>query len=149
MAQAARALERYSDAILQGNTWGDALYIVFSEPGLAAAAALDVCQQLADVDCKALGVREGTSMRIALHYGPTYFGRDPVTGRTNYYGTEVSRAARIEPVTPAGSVYVTEPFAAVLEMETGHAFVCNYVGRISLPKGYGVYPLYRLSKSTP
>ena len=48
----------------------------------------------------------------------------------NYYGSEVSKAARIEPVTPSGSVYVTEPFAAVLEMQSDHPFVCNYVGKI-------------------
>jgi len=147
MVRAARTLEGYGDVIRQGNTWGDAIFAVFQDAPTAAAAALDLCEQLAKVDCKALGVREGTAMRIALHYGPTYSGYDPVTRRTTYYGTEVSRAARIEPVTPSGSVYVTEPFAAVLEMANDHPFVCNYVGKIALPKNYGIYPLYRLSRS--
>jgi len=87
-------------------------------------------------------------MRIALHYGTTYSGYDPISRRTTYYGTEVSRTARIEPITPSGSVYVTEPFAAVLEMEPDHPFVCNYVGKTPLAKGYGVSPLYRLSRDT-
>ena len=39
-----------------------------------------------------------------------------------------------------------EPFAAVLEMEHDHPFDCNYVGKIELPKGYGIFPLYRLSR---
>lgn len=146
MVRAARTLEGHGDVIRQGNTWGDAIFAVFQDAPTAAAAALDLCEELAKVDCKALGVREGTAMRIALHYGPTYSGYDPVTRRTTYYGSEVSRAARIEPVTPSGSVYVTEPFAAVLEMQTDHPFVCNYVGKIALPKGYGVYPLYRLTR---
>ncbi|MBI1196670.1 MAG: hypothetical protein GC203_02270 [Phenylobacterium sp.] len=146
MVRAAGVLESYSDAIKQGNTWGDALFVVFENANAAAAAALDLCDRFNEVDCKALGVREGTAMRIALHYGPTYSGHDPVSRRTTYYGTEVSRAARIEPVTPSGSVYVTEPFAAVLEMDTDHPFVCNYVGKIALPKGYGTYPLYRLRR---
>ena len=85
-------------------------------------------------------------MRIALHYGTTYSGHDPVSRRITFYGTEVSRTARIEPVTPSGSVYVTEPFAAVLEMEADHPFDCNYVGKTPLAKGYGVYPLYRLAR---
>ena len=72
---------------------------------------------------------------------------DPVTGRMTFYGTEVSRTARIEPVTPCGSVYVTEPFAAVLEMDAEGEFVCNYVGKIALPKNYGVFPLYRLARA--
>ena len=147
MVRAARTLRRYGEVIRQGNTWGDAIFAVFSDAPAAAAAALDLCEQMDNVDCKALGVREGTAMRIALHYGPTYSGFDPVTSRMNYYGTEVSRAARIEPVTPSGSVYVTEPFAAVLEMEKDHPFTSNYVGKIALPKNYGIYPLYRLSRT--
>lgn len=146
MVRAARTLEDYGDVIRQGNTWGDAIFAVFQDAPTAAAAALDLCERLAQVDCKALGVREGTAMRIALHYGATYYGYDPVTKRTNYYGNEVALAARIEPVTPSGSVYVTEPFAAVLEMEHDHPFDCNYVGKIELPKGYGTFPLYRLTR---
>lgn len=146
MVRAARTLEDYGDVIRQGNTWGDAIFAIFQDAPTAAAAALDLCERLAQVDCKALGVREGTAMRIALHYGATYYGYDPVTKRTNYYGNQVALAARIEPVTPSGSVYVTEPFAAVLEMEHDHPFDCNYVGKIELPKGYGTYPLYRLTR---
>jgi len=147
MVRAARTLEAYGEVIRQGNTWGDAIFAVFGDAPTAASAALDLCEALVAVDCKRLGVREGTAMRIALHYGSTYSGYDPVTKRTNYYGSEVSKAARIEPVTPSGSVYVTEPFAAVLEMQTDHPFVCNYVGKIALPKNYGVFPLYRLSRA--
>lgn len=146
MMRAARMLRRFWHKILQSNTWGDALYVVFQDAPSAAAAALDLCDQFAEVDCKALGVPDGTAMRVALHYGPTYVGHDPVSERSTYYGTEVSRAARIEPVTPPGSVYVTEPFAAVLEMEADNRFVCNYVGRTPLAKGYGVFPLYRLTR---
>lgn len=147
MVRAARSLEQHGDVIRSGNTWGDAIFAVFQDAPTAAAAALDLCEELKKVDCKALGVREGTAMRIALHYGPTYSGYDPVTRRTTYYGSEVSRAARIEPVTPSGAVYVTEPFAAVLEMQKDHPFECNYVGKIALPKGYGIYPLYRLTRN--
>ena len=48
-------------------------------------------------------------MRIGAHYGPAYRTIDHITGRTTFYGTEVSKAARIEPVTPPGAVFVTEP----------------------------------------
>lgn len=146
MVRAARTLERHGELIRQGNTWGDAIFAVFQDAPTAAAAALDLCEELKKVDGKALGVTEGTAMRIALHYGPTYSGYDPVTRRTTYYGSEVSQAARIEPVTPSGAVYVTEPFAAVLEMQQDHPFECNHVGKIALPEDYGIYPLYRLSR---
>jgi class 3 adenylate cyclase len=146
MHRAAEVLEHYDDEINVGNTWGDALYVVFKDARAAAACALDLSEQFSKVDCKALGVPEGTGMRIALHYGTTYVGHDPVTRRPTYYGAEVSRTARIEPVTPSGSVYVTEPFAAVLAMDADQTFDCNYVGKTPLAKGYGVYPLYRLSR---
>lgn len=146
MLRAASVLERYVDVVRESNTWGDALYVVFQDARSAAAAALDLSEEFSQVDTKALGVPDGTAMRIALHYGTTYSGYDPISRRTTYYGTEVSRAARIEPVTPSGSVYVTEPFAAVLEMERDHPFTCNYVGKTPLAKGYGVYPLYRLRR---
>lgn len=146
MLRAAATLERYTDVIRESNTWGDALYVVFQDARSAAAAALDLSDQFSQVDTKALGVPDGTAMRIALHYGTTYSGYDPISRRTTYYGTEVSRAARIEPVTPSGSVYVTEPFAAVLEMEKDHLFTCNYVGKMALAKDYGTYPLYRLRR---
>jgi hypothetical protein len=32
-------------------------------------------------------------------------------------------------------------------MEADHPFVCNYVGKVALPKNYGIYPLYRLSRA--
>ncbi|MBX3485828.1 adenylate/guanylate cyclase domain-containing protein [Phenylobacterium sp.] len=144
MARAGVALQRNAESIRYSNTWGDALYVVFDGALQAAQTSLDLCEELTAIDTQALGVREGATMRIALHFGPTYWGEDPVTGRTNYYGSEVSRAARIEPVTPPGSVYVTEPFAAVLEMEAEHDFMCNYVGQVDLPKGYGTFPLYHL-----
>ena len=76
-------------------------------------------------------------MRIGAHYGPAYRAIDHITGRLSFYGTEVSKAARIEPVTPTGAVFVTEPFAAILALEAPDRFDCRYVGRIQLAKGYG------------
>lgn len=147
MVRAAEVLKRYAGVIRETNSWGDAIFVVFNEATSAAAAALDMCEAFTHVDCEALGVPQGTAMRVALHYGPTYVGHDPVRRGVAHYGTEVSRAARIEPVTPSGSVYVTESFAAVLEMDAPGRFVCNYVGKVSLAKGYGIFPLYGLTNN--
>ena len=144
--RAATVLDRYKAKVRETNTWGDAVFVVVQDAARAAAAALDICGQLALADCAALGVPEGTAMRIALHYGPVYVGHDPIRRGLAHFGTEVSRAARIEPVTPSGSVYVTECFAAVLEMEAAGRFACNYVGQVALAKGYGIFPLYGLTR---
>jgi class 3 adenylate cyclase len=58
----------------------------------------------------------------------------------------VTRAARIEPVTPPGVVYASEAFAAFLAA-TGRAdFGSEYVGRLALAKGYGDARIYRVER---
>jgi hypothetical protein len=56
-----------------------------------------------EVDWKAAGLAESSPIRIALHAGPVFCGFDPIMGRDNYFGASVTRAARIEPVTPPAS----------------------------------------------
>jgi adenylate cyclase len=56
----------------------------------------------------------------------------------------VSRAARIEPVTPPGQVYCSEPFAALAEAESAKTIVCEYVGTTAMAKKYGSFPTYRV-----
>ena len=87
-------------------------------------------------------------MRIGLHTGPVFRGLDAVLGKDNYFGSHVSRAARIEPVTAPGCAFVSEQFAAALALATGHPFVCEYLGLQPLAKEYDVCPLYRLTRST-
>jgi class 3 adenylate cyclase len=62
-------------------------------------------------------------------------------------GSHVSRTARIEPVTPPGTVYVTEPFAAALVLAGRSEFACDYVGHLDAAKGYGRLRMYRLRSS--
>jgi class 3 adenylate cyclase len=71
-----------------------------------------------------------------------------VLGRDNYFGSHVSRAARIEPVTAPGCAFVSEQFAAALALTPDHDFVCEYLGLQPLAKEYDVCPLYRLTSST-
>ena len=60
-------------------------------------------------------------------------------------GSHVSRTARIEPVTPPGSVFVTEPFAAALELAES-PFRCDYVGHLPAAKDFGRLRMYRLRR---
>ncbi len=146
MRHVADVLDEREGDVLCRNSWGDALYAVASSAAAAAEIALMLQQRLSDFDYGALGLSHSGGMRIGVHYGPAYRTLDRITGRINFYGTEVSRAARIEPVTPPGAVFVTEPFAAILTLEAPDAFRCRYVGRIALAKRYGTYPMYRLTR---
>jgi class 3 adenylate cyclase len=60
-------------------------------------------------------------------------------------GSHVSRTARIEPVTPPGAVFVTEPFAAALVLEDSR-FACDYVGHVPAAKDFGRLRMYRLGR---
>ena len=148
MAACAATLSRHGEAVLAANTWGDGLHLVFDSVERAAAALTDLGQTLAGLDLAELGGIHG-GMRIAAHFGSVYEMVDPVTGRSNYYGSEVSRAARLEAITPPGKVYISEPMAAAIEMACADHYRSRYVGRIELPKNFGVERIYSLELRRP
>ncbi len=143
----AEVLDEHAAEVACRNSWGDALYAVTESAPAAAEIALELQARLARFDYRTLGLDGTGGMRVGAHYGSAYKTIDRITGRTTFYGTEVSRAARIEPVTPPGAVFVTEPLAAILALEARERFACRYVGRISLAKNYGDYPMYRLQRA--
>jgi adenylate cyclase len=147
MRTVAEVLDAHEGEVECRNSWGDALYAVATSAPAAAEIALRLQDRLARFDYATLGLDGSGGMRIGAHYGPAYRTLDHITGRITFYGTEVSKAARIEPVTPPGAVFVTEPFAAVLALEARDLFACRYVGRIALAKKYGDYRMYRLTRA--
>ena len=93
-----------------------------------------------------MGLSDASPIRIALHRGPVFRGFDPIMGRDNYFGSSVTKAARIEPVTPSGLVYASEAFAATLAAAGCDEFALEYMGRLSLAKAYGESRIYRLAR---
>jgi class 3 adenylate cyclase len=126
---------------LTRNTWGDGLYFVFSNVRDAGQFALDLRDAVRNTDWPNRGLPP-LSLRIGLHAGPVYSCCDPVTQRTSYIGANVSRAARIEPITPTGQVYASQTFAALAAAEGVKEFRCDYVGQTSMAKKYGTFPTY-------
>jgi class 3 adenylate cyclase len=98
------------------------------------------------VDWTALGLADTSQIRISLHAGPVFRVHDPIMGRDSYFGASVTRAARIEPVTPPGAVYASETFAATLAASGNSDYALEYVGRLALAKGYGEARIYRLER---
>lgn len=140
----AAVMQRHSDHLMFRNTWGDGLFQVFDDAAVAAHAAQELCQALRDIDMVALGLPETLGIRLGMHYGPVYERHDPVLDRTNVFGFHVSKAARVEPITPEGEIYVTDAAAAALAVEAPDDFRCDYVGKVPLAKGYGEFPMYAL-----
>lgn len=141
----ARLLGEHKAAILYRNTWGDAFFIVLVDAAAAAELAMAIQENLKAIDRVR---RHNLDLRIGLHHGPVYRGWDPVREETNFYGAQVIKAARAEPIAPSGEVIVTEPLAAMLAVTANQKFNCNYVGRITFPKNYGEHRVYRLSRRT-
>lgn len=142
----ARVIARHRQKVLFANTWGDGLFLVFDDAGEAAECALQLQEALARVDLAANGLPDDMALRIGLHLGPVFAARDPILQRENFFGAQVSRTARVEPVTPEGCVYVTETMAAVLALHNADEFTCQYVGMTEAAKHYGAMRMFLLGR---
>lgn len=143
---AAAQIEASSVKPLEAKTWGDALYIVFDSPQLGAEFALRLLENMLAIDWTAVGLPDSSQIRIALHAGPVFCGFDPILSRRSYFGSSVTKTARIEPVTPPGMVYASEAFAATLAATGQVDYGLEYIGRLALAKGYGESRIYRLER---
>ncbi len=147
MRPIAGILDRYGDALLARNTWGDGVFLVFRDARSAAACALDVQEEIHGLDPSELGLPLGLGLRMGGHAGPVFEVIDPVLKQPAFLGSHITRTARIEPVTPEGEVYVTEQFAALLALEPGSDLRCEYVGHMPTAKGYGSLRMYVLKRA--
>jgi tetratricopeptide (TPR) repeat protein len=139
----ADVLDRHAEAIASRETWGDAVYVVLTDTVSAAACALDLQDAMGAIDLAALRLPDHLALRLGGHVGPVFPVLNPVMRTPAFMGSHVSRTARIEPVTPPGSVFVTEPFAAALVLENSR-FACDYVGHVPAAKEFGRLRMYRL-----
>ena len=148
LADADAVLSDPENPALMRNTWGDAIFAVFGDPGHAARAALALQRLVGGVDWSSrMGLAPGTvdlRLRIGLHAGPVHEGWDPVTRSPNYVGRHTNIAARIEPIAQEGHVYVSGEFAAFATVTHPDGFQFDYVGQLALPKQAGVLPVFRL-----
>lgn len=130
--------------LLFRHTWGDALHLVTSSAAGAARVACAIQSCLHELRDSLPGSLAQLELRLSAHYAPVFQGPDPVEGIDTYFGTQLSLAARIEPVTPPGMIFVTEAFAAALALEAPEAYVLEYAGEVALAKNYGRSRLFSL-----
>ncbi len=128
------------------NTWGDAFFFIFANIEDAGKFALLVRDLVNTTNWAEKGLPANLNLRIALHAGPVYSITDPVLQQQNYFGSHVSRTARIEPITPPGKVYASQAFAALSIAQGITDFKCDYVGHVPLAKEFGSFPLYHLRR---
>jgi class 3 adenylate cyclase len=130
------------------NTWGDGLFVVFDDAAAAAKFALTLRDMVNTTDWISLGLPVNLDIRVGMHTGPVFQAHDPIIGRDNFFGTQVNRAARIEPIAVPGSVMVSEQCAAMLVESGGDEYTCDYLGVVELAKKFGSGILYRLRRAS-
>lgn len=135
-----------AEAVSARNSWGDAIYVVLADAPAAASCALELQRAMASIDLTGEGLPAHLALRLSAHVGPVFEVEDPITRVRSFMGSHVSRTARIEPVTPPGSAYVTEPFAAALVLTGGNDFVSDYVGHMPAAKDFGRLRMYNLRR---
>ena len=139
-------IARSPSEIVAKNTWGDGLYLVFSNVAAAGKFALDLCDLMTTTRWELCGLPKGLNLRIALHAGPVYEFNDPITGNRSCGGTHVSRTARIESITPPGQVYASEAFAALAATQRATSFHFDYAGQTPMAKSFGTFPMYHVRR---
>lgn len=144
MSRLAKILNSFGKKVLYSNTWGDAVYAVFEDSLTAALCGLEFQQMIERTDFEALGLTSDLRLRLSAHYGPVFRGKDHIRNERTYFGSHVTKAARIEPITPPGEIYVTEAFAAALAFSGNDNIECSYMGNISTAKNFGNLRMYVL-----
>jgi class 3 adenylate cyclase len=138
-----------ANAPIHVETAGDGLYMVFEQVGAAGRFALEFNAAIGGRDWREAGLPASMGVRIALHCGPVFCTRDPITGNPMYTGPHTSRTARIEPITPVGQVYASGAFAAVATAMDVKDLRFSYIGRAQLAKKHGSLALYHVRAARP
>lgn len=146
LPSAAAIIERHSPRFQ--NAWGDAIQLAFDAVGAAAGCALDLQAGLVAEELARAGLPSHLVPRLALDFGPMLPVYDAVQKIEKFAGRVMTRASRIEPVTPPGEVYVTEAFATELALDAGLSarYRVEYAGLVPTAKNFGELPLYALAR---
>ncbi|KAJ9460247.1 Adenylate cyclase [Diplonema papillatum] len=104
------AFSKYS--CYEVKTIGDSFMLAFQDALDAVYASLDMQVALADQHWPvSLELPDGLLVRIGIHCGDTLAEVNPLTGRSDYRGTVVNTASRVEGKAVPGTVCVTEAVA--------------------------------------
>ena len=142
------------------DSWGDGLLVVMDTALGLVDYAMALNEAFASGDAEASGLPLRPQLRIGLHAGPVLETDHPLTGQRLIYGTNVNRAARIEPISVPGKIYASAQFVALLTAEESahrqeavlrggdylERYVVEYVGVQVLPKGFGEQAIYMIGQ---
>ncbi len=146
MGALAEAIDHFTDDIGYRATAGDGIFLVFRTPACAAECALAMQQKVRGFDPVPHGITVDLQLRIAIHYGPVHPVHDPILKQPSFAGREIIRAARMEPITPPGEIFVTEQLASALFLAGAQDYRCDYVGILPSAKDFGNFRMYMIKR---
>jgi adenylate cyclase len=144
MGGLAEAIGGFTQDIDYRATAGDGVFLVLRTPLLAARCGLAMQAWVSAFDRDRRGIAADLQLRIAIHYGPVHPVHDPILDRPSFAGREIIRAARMEPITPPGEIFVTEQLASALFLSGESGLRCDYVGVLPSAKGFGSFRMYAI-----
>jgi anti-sigma regulatory factor (Ser/Thr protein kinase)/class 3 adenylate cyclase len=138
------------------DSWGDGLLVVMDTALGLVDYAMALNEAFAGGDAEAAGLSLRPQLRIGLHAGPVLETDHPLTDQRLIYGSNVNRAARIEPISVPGRIYASQQFVALLTAEESahrheavlsggdylERYLVEYVGVEVLPKDFGEQAIY-------
>jgi hypothetical protein len=143
------------DNFVYKNTWGDGIVLIHQDFDRLAHIALSLRDffngQEYLQDHTILLKNKPLEARISMHVGEFLSAVDPFQNRPSFFGKNIIRSARIEPVTPPRSVWVTDELKRDIEDRIKRsnrkpifAFVDR--GERILAKEYGTEKIWELDK---
>ena len=139
-------------------TAGDGFFVVMKSAKDLAEYAVALKEGVQQANRKNTQLRS-LKVRVALHAAPVYEFTNPFTDGIDYYGSDVNRTARLEPVTVPDRIYSTEQFIALFISEVIAAqdslddvfsrWASEYVGEVELAKGFGGQRVYHVWERRP
>lgn len=140
----AAELRRLGATPAVAESWAGIHYFVYDDPETAGLIALAMRDRVAATPWAQHGLPATLGIRMVLHAGPVFTFVDPTLQRLTCVGSHVNRAARIEPITPAGQIYVTQEFAALCGAEGVASLSFEYLGYLRTTTMFEDAALYRL-----
>lgn len=122
----------------QANTWGDGIIAFFSSHTKAVRCALTLRDTFRNTPWEEDGLPP-LKIRIALHIGEVFVGYNPVRHENELIGTEINRAARLEPVVAPNHVYATKDFVQLCKLKDVQF---KSLGKIVLAKSWETEEIY-------
>lgn len=130
------------------NTWGDALFTIFADVEPAVKLSLSYRKFFKQFDFSKYELIP-LQPRIACHAGEFKIFEDKILKRSNVIGGEVNCAARIEPVTRPGEIFVTDVFKEQVERNSNLKKSVDFsiLGDVQLAKDWGDKKIFRMVES--